>query len=165
MKLNLVETLLVNNPGRALVQRFYEAPLLQGLGGRLDGDRVLEVGCGRGAGSQVLIEQFGATQVVAVDLDWRQILRARRRISRFGGDKIALSVATVEHLPFPTGYFDAVADFGILHHVVAWQSALGEIGRVLKPGGRFFFEEVTQAALNRWVYRTFLDHPSENRFG
>ena len=27
-----------------------------------------------------------------------------------------------------------------------------------------FFEEVTRDALNRWLYRTFLDHPAENRF-
>jgi hypothetical protein len=32
------------------------------------------------------------------------------------------------------------------------------------PWGLFFFEEVTRAALNRWIYRTFLDHPAENRF-
>jgi hypothetical protein len=36
MKLNLTEQLLVDNPLRALVQRFYEGPLLRELGGRLD---------------------------------------------------------------------------------------------------------------------------------
>lgn len=48
MKLNLAEKLLVNNPARALVQRFYEGPLLKELGGRLDNARVLEAGCGQG---------------------------------------------------------------------------------------------------------------------
>ena len=52
----------------------------------------------------------------------------------------------------------------MLHHVVDWQAAVVEIRRVLKPSGLFFFEEVTRAALNRWLYRTFLDHPIENRF-
>ena len=52
----------------------------------------------------------------------------------------------------------------MLHHVVDWQAGVAEIQRVLKPSGLFFFEEVTRAALNRWTYRTFLDHPSENRF-
>jgi SAM-dependent methyltransferase len=47
---------------------------------------------------------------------------------------------------------------------VDWQAGIAEIRRVLKPSGLFFFEEVTREALNRWVYRTFLDHPTENRF-
>ena len=44
------------------------------------------------------------------------------------------------------------------------QVAVGEVARVLKPGGRFFFEEVTKQALDRWFYRTFLVHPNTNRF-
>ncbi len=43
---------------------------------------------------------------------------------------------------------------------------MSEISRVLKPGGRLFFEEVTSKALNRWFYRKFLDHPAPPyRFG
>ncbi|HEX7794194.1 MAG TPA: class I SAM-dependent methyltransferase, partial [Vicinamibacterales bacterium] len=61
--------------------------------------------------------------------------------------------------------FDAVFDFGILHHIPDWQKAVREIARVLRPGGLFFFEEVTGQALQRWLYRTFFDHPAKNRFG
>ena len=48
MKLNTAERWLVNNPARALVQHFYEIPLLRKLGGSVEGGHVLEVGCGRG---------------------------------------------------------------------------------------------------------------------
>ena len=41
---------------------------------------------------------------------------------------------------------------------------MAEVTRVLKPGGRFYFEEVTRQALERWFYRTFLDHAADNRF-
>jgi SAM-dependent methyltransferase len=51
-----------------------------------------------------------------------------------------------------------------LNHIPVWQRSITEIARVLKPGGRFYFEEVTVQALNRWFYRTFLEHPTENRF-
>jgi ubiquinone/menaquinone biosynthesis C-methylase UbiE len=162
MKLNLVERLLVNNPARALVQRYYEGPLLRKLGGRLDSARVLDVGCGRGVGVQILLQQFGAGQVYGLDLDPRQIRRARRRFA--GKSDVVLAVGSIDKLPFPDEYFDAVFDFGMLHHVVDWQAGLAEIQRVLKPSGLFFFEEVTRDALNRWIYRTFLDHPAENRF-
>ena len=164
MKLNLAEKLLVNNPVRALVQRFYEGPLLQKLGGRLDDARVLDVGCGRGVGVQILLEQFGAGQVYGIDLDPQQVRRAQKRFAGTSEGRVVLAVGSVEELPFPDEYFDAVFDFGMLHHVVDWQAGVAEIRRVLKPSGLFFFEEVTREALNRWVYRTFLDHPSENRF-
>ena len=164
MKLNTAELWLVNNPARALVQRFYEVPLLLRLGGSVENGRVLEVGCGRGAGLPLLLTRFGAAYVHGVDLDPEQIGRAQRRLrGRFGG-RIDLRVASVEQLPFADASFDAVFDFGILHHVLVWQSAVAEIARVLKPGGTFFFEEVTRAALQRWSYRTFLKHPKENRF-
>lgn len=164
MKLNLVESLLVNNPARALVQRLYEGPLLRKLGGRLDGMRVLDVGCGQGVGVQILLKQFGAGQVYGLDIDPQQILRARRRFAGKPEGCAILAVGSVDELPFPDEYFDAVFDFGMLHHVEDWQAGVAEIQRVLKPSGLFFFEEVTRDALNRWIYRTFLDHPLENRF-
>lgn len=164
MKLNLTEKLLVNNPARALVQRFYEGPLLRQLGGRLDNARVLDAGCGQGVGVQILLEQFGASQVYGIDIDPRQIRRARQRLAGKYEGHVVLAVGSVERLPFPDECFDAVFDFGTLHHVVEWQASVAEIRRVLKPCGLFFFEEVTRDALNRWMYRTFLDHPAENRF-
>ena len=164
MKLNAAERWLINNPARALVQRFYEVPLLRRLGGSVESGRVLEVGCGQGVALPLLLSAFGAEHAQGVDLDLGQVRRAQRRLrGRYVG-RIDLRVASVEQLPFADASFDAVFDFGILHHVPAWQSAIAEIGRVLKPGGTFFFEEVTRAALERWSYRTFLKHPKVNRF-
>jgi ubiquinone/menaquinone biosynthesis C-methylase UbiE len=164
VKLNLAESLLVNNPARAWIQRFYEGPLLRRLGGSLDGARVLEIGCGRGEGIRILLEQFGAGQVCAVDLDPRQIQRSRHLWPERGEARVLLAVASAEQLPFPDEHFEAVFDFGMLHHVPRWQTAVAEIRRVLRPSGKLFFEEVTRAALNRWIYRTFFVHPTENRF-
>ena len=157
MTLNWVERLLVDNPVRSLVQRRFEASLLFELGGPVDGGRVLEIGCGRGAGVGILIERFGAAHVCAIDLDLRRLPRARRPGASF-------VAGAAERLPFPNRSFDAVFDFGVLHHVSDWQAAVAEIARVLKPSGRFYFEEVAAAALNRWIYRALLKHPAENRF-
>ncbi|WP_409333185.1 methyltransferase domain-containing protein [Trujillonella humicola] len=60
--------------------------------------------------------------------------------------------------------YDAVFDFGILHHVEDWQAAVGDIARVLRPGGRFYFDEVTADALATRGYRWLFDHPTQNRF-
>ena len=45
-----------------------------------------------------------------------------------------------------------------------WQAAVSEIFRVLKPGGRYFFQDVTAQRILRWPYRTLFEHPMENRF-
>ena len=164
MKLNTAERWLVNNPARALVQRFYEVPLLHRLGGSIPGGEVLEIGCGRGMALPLLLRHFGAARVHGVDLDPQQITRAQHHLAGNHDGRITLSVARVEQLPFPDASFDAVFDFGILHHVPVWQNGVSEVSRVLKPGGTFFFEEITRAALERWSYRTFLKHPEENRF-
>lgn len=164
MKLNAIEKVLMNNPLRSVLQRRYEAPLLEKLGGRLEGGRALEIGCGRGVGTELILQRFGACEVHAFDLDPDMVARARRRLSSYPSERLELYVADAASVPEPDASFDAVFDFGIVHHVPDWEAAVAEVVRVLKPSGRFFFEEVTRQALDRWAYRTFLDHPRENRF-
>jgi ubiquinone/menaquinone biosynthesis C-methylase UbiE len=164
MKLNRVEKLLMNNPIRATIQRWYEGPLLQRLGGRTDGLRVLEVGCGRGVGTEILFERFGAREVHAFDLDPDMVRQARARLCRYIPNRLQLTVGDATAIDAADESFDAVFDFGIIHHVPDWRAAVSEVRRVLKPGGRFFFEEVTRHALERWSYRTFLEHPTQGRF-
>ena len=163
MILNAVEKALMNNPFRAVLQRRYEAPLLEKLGGRVDGGRVLEIGCGRGVGTEIILSRFGAAHVDAFDLDPDMVERARRRLARFG-DRVRISRGDATAIPAADSTYDAVFDFGIIHHVPDWRKAVREVSRVLRPGGRFFFEEVTEHALARWSYRTFLEHPTEDRF-
>lgn len=164
MKLNLAERLLVNNDVRAVVQRLYEGPLLRRLGGTVSGGQALEVGCGQGIGVQVILEQLEAAHVWGVDLDARQIARAQNRLGRRFDGRFTLQQGDVERLPFASSSFDAVFDFGVLHHAPDWRRGLVEIRRVLRPGGVFFFEEVTRAALERWIYRKLFVHPAEGRF-
>lgn len=164
MKLNQIEKALMNNPVRAFVQRRYEAALMERLGGRMEGCRVLEIGCGRGVGTEIIFNRFGAREVHAFDIDPDMVEQARWRLSRFPAERLRLFVGDAEAIEAEGASYDAVFDFGIIHHVPDWRRAVSEVARVLRPGGRFFFEEVTSQALNRWSYRTFLDHPRQNRF-
>lgn len=164
MKLNSIEKALMNNPVRALLQWGYEAPLFERLGGRTEGQRVLEIGCGRGLGTEIIFRRFGAREVHAFDLDRDMVDRARRRLSRHPPDRLKLFVGDAVAIDEDDASFDAVFDFGIIHHVPRWERAVAEVVRVLRPRGRFFFEEVTRHALARWSYCTFLEHPTENRF-
>lgn len=168
MLMNRAETWLVNSPPRRWLQRVYEVPALLRIGGRLlPGTRVLEIGCGSGYGSQLILERFGAATVDAVDLDPVMIGRAARRLARYG-DRVRLAQGSATDLRTALDVDDdsygAVFDFGIVHHIPDWREAITEVGRVLTPGGRFYFEEVTSHALARSTYRRLFDHPTGDRF-
>ncbi|MCX6466373.1 MAG: class I SAM-dependent methyltransferase, partial [Pseudonocardiales bacterium] len=154
----------MNSSPRRALQRFYEVPTLRRLGGALPADaHVLEVGCGAGYGTELILRRFGAARMDAIDLDPAMVTRARRRLSGYG-DRVQLATGDVTDLRTALGAedgsYDAVFDFAIVHHVPDWRAAVAEIVRVLKPGGRFYFDEVTAAALATRGYRWLFDHPT-----
>ena len=163
MLLNRLEKALMNNPVRSAFQRHLEAPQLLRLGGPLAGGVALEVGCGRGVGVELIFECFGAERVEAFDLDPHMVALARRRLAS-RGDAVRVREGDASAIEAEDARYDAVFDFGILHHVPRWRDAIGEIHRVLKPGGRFFGEEVSERALENPVIRRLLAHPREDRF-
>jgi len=77
VKLNWLGRATMNNGVRRWGQ-YYAARWMERLGGRLEGGRVLEVGCGRGVGAQIILERFGAASIEAIDLDAKMIECARR---------------------------------------------------------------------------------------
>ncbi|KPK13507.1 MAG: hypothetical protein AMJ62_14895 [Myxococcales bacterium SG8_38] len=163
MLLNKVEKILMNNPVREAAQRYYEAKRLRQLGGTMNGGRVLEIGCGRGVGVEIVLEQFGADAVDAFDLDPDMVRRAQARLERFG-DRVSLWVGDATDIRADDGTYDAVFDFGIVHHIPDWRAALREVHRVLKPGGRFYADEIYEKFLKHPLARALLRHPKEDRF-
>lgn len=165
MKLNTVERLAMNNPVRAAHQHRREAEWFRRLSaGGLQDQHVLEVGCGRGVGVEVILDRLGARKVTAFDLDPHQVARASRRLRDRPPHAVELGVGDATVIDAQDASFDAVVDFGILHHVPSWRRAVAEIARVLRPGGRLLFEEVPRHVLDTWTLRTFTDHPREDRF-
>jgi len=162
MKLNSIERAFVNSPGRAAHQHHREAAWFRRLaGGDLSGQHVLEVGCGRGVGAQVLLDRLGAQRVTAFDLDESMVALAQRRLH---GRPVSVSVGDICAIEQQAGSVDTVVDFGIIHHVPSWQESIAEIARVLKPGGLMLFEEIPRRMLDSWAFRTLTVHPRENRF-
>jgi ubiquinone/menaquinone biosynthesis C-methylase UbiE len=162
MKLNTVEFALMNNPIRAFSQRAVETPRMFAGSESLAGKRVLEIGCGRGVGIEILLDR-GAQEVSAFDIDPEMVELARKRTAR-RGERVQVSVGDVEAIAAPDASFDAAVEFGILHHVLNWQPAIGEIVRVLKPGGAFYFEDILVSVLDRLSARGMHDYPEMGRF-
>lgn len=162
MKLNSLEFILVNNPLRAVLQRQFETPRLIGPPGSLAGKRVLEIGCGRGVGVEILLS-LGAEHVTGFDLDPRMIALAGQRLTKYG-DRASVFVGDAETIDAPNDSFDAVVDYGVIHHIPHWQQALKEITRVLKPGGTFYFEDLLKGLISTWPAPLFFDHPQATQF-
>jgi len=162
MKLNSLEFALVNNSLRAALQRQFETPRLIGPPGSLDGKRVLEIGCGRGVGVEILLS-LGAEQVTGFDLDPKMIALAQTRLEKYG-DRARVFVGDSETIDAPDDSFDAVVDYGVIHHIPYWQQALKEIARVLKPGGMFYFEDLLKGLISTWPAPLFFDHPQATQF-
>ncbi len=164
MILNRAEKIFMNNPLRAAIHRHVEARALTALGGRMQtASRALEVGCGNGTGARIILDVFGAERLDAFDLDPDMVRRATRKLARYG-TRARIFQGDVCHIDAPNNHYDAVFDFGIIHHVPVWRDALDEVFRVLKPGGRFYVDEIYATAVDHPLMRFFTDHPKEDRF-
>lgn len=162
MRLNTLEFMLVNNAFRAASQRWIETPLLISPRGSLNGKRVLEIGCGRGVGVEILLS-LGAEHVTGFDLDPKMIALAQKRLAKYG-NRIRVFVGDAEAIDAPNASFDAVVDYGVIHHIPHWQKALKEIARVLKPGGTFYFEDLLKGLISTWPAPLLFDHPQATQF-
>jgi ubiquinone/menaquinone biosynthesis C-methylase UbiE len=166
MKLNSLGRVSMNNPVRATMQRRFTASVMRRLGGPVSGG-ALEVGCGRGVGLDIIVDVFGPARVFAFDLDPKMIQLARRRLGS-RPEVLGLAVADATAIPVRDSSFDAVFDFGAIHLIPGWSEALSEVRRVLRPGGKYFFELVTSRLL-RAAYPLVTDrfrsmrapHPAE----
>lgn len=163
MKLNIWERFFILSPFRPLVQRHLEARQLFQMGGPLNGGRVLEIGCGPGWGIELIDALFGADEIHAFDLDSDMVKRAGRRNLR-RASRTGLWAGNVRRIPVPDASYDAVFNFGVIHHVVDWRAALGEVFRVLKPGGRFYCEEILKRYITHPLLSRLMAHPQQDRF-
>jgi SAM-dependent methyltransferase len=110
---------------------YYERPAILALAGDVTGRRILDAGCGSGPLFAALRDR-GAT-VTGIDASPRMLELARQRL----GDGADLREADlVSPLPFPDAAFDDVIASLVLHYLEDWGPTLGELRRVLTPGGR-----------------------------
>ncbi len=118
-----------------------------GILGDVAGRDVLEVGSGAGQCSRWVRARGG--RGVGLDLSHRQ-LQHSRRLDESTGLSVPSVRATATALPFRDACFDAVfSSFGALQFVADLDEAIGEVARVLRPGGRFAFS-ITHPT--RWMF-------------
>jgi SAM-dependent methyltransferase len=97
---------------------------------RIDGGRIVDVGCGPGALTSVLVEHFGEDVVVAADPSEPFVEAARAR-----HPGIRVELAPAENLPFDEREFDASLAQLVVHFMADPVAGLREMARVTRPGG------------------------------
>jgi ubiquinone/menaquinone biosynthesis C-methylase UbiE len=122
-----------HNPTRDL-----NALALRQQGFDLQGNAVLEVGCGTGLNTAWLAER--ADRIVAADFSRGMLVRAQQRVS---AANVRFVIADVtEPWAFQERAFDLVLANLILEHVRDLDHVFGEACRVLRPGGRLYLGEL-----------------------
>lgn len=137
----------------------YEEQILPLAADLLSGaERVLDVGTGEGQVARLAVEG-GARVVVGVDPTRGQVAEALRR----GGGPL-YARAEAARLPFAADSFDAVVACLVFEHIDEVDAAIGEVARVLGPGGRFVFmlnHPLLQTPGSGWIDDQFVDPPEQ----
>jgi SAM-dependent methyltransferase len=95
------------------------------------GQRALDVGCGPGALTAVLIERLGADHVQAIDPSESFVAAVRARLPGVDAQR-----GVAEQLRFPDGVFDRVLAQLVVHFMTDPAAGLREMARVTRPDGR-----------------------------
>jgi SAM-dependent methyltransferase len=124
----------------AASRRLYEA-VLPAAG---DLGRVLEVGCGRGAGAAFVLGSRPVVSYLGLDLSSENIRMCRSRPTLHPAAEFA--VADARRLPVPDAAFDTVFSVEAAQHFEDRLRFYGEVARALRPGGRFYFASIWRPA-------------------
>ena len=94
--------------------------------------RWLDVGCGTGAFSQVILECCSPKQVIGVDPSEAYIAYARANLS---DPRISFRIGNAQSLPVLEAEFDASGAAGVINFVPDTEQAVAEMRRATRPGG------------------------------
>jgi ubiquinone/menaquinone biosynthesis C-methylase UbiE len=124
-------------------------------------ESVLDIGCGAGVDAIIAAKLTGPSgTVTGIDLVPEMLARASENARLAGVDNVTFRESSAEQLPFPDNSFDVVISNGVFNLVVDKVKALGEVLRVLKPGGRFMLADQvlagelpkeTKARVDNWA--------------
>ncbi|HYW93294.1 MAG TPA: methyltransferase domain-containing protein [Gammaproteobacteria bacterium] len=128
----------------------------------LDGARVLELGCGKAVHTRAIAESGRVAEIVACEVDE---IQQRANMAGPALPRVTFRLGGAEVIDEPDASFDIVLMFKSLHHIPgeSLDQALGEIHRVLRPGGLVYLSEPVFAGAFNEILRLFHDEEGVRR--
>lgn len=105
----------------------------------MSGRDVLEVGCGKGAGLNLLTRLTSVRSAEGVDLSRYHVAHATANYGRPG---LRFRVGDAEALPFNAASFDLVVNVESSHNYPNLERFFAEVARVLRPGGHLVYADI-----------------------
>jgi SAM-dependent methyltransferase len=96
--------------------------------------RGLDLGCGDGLLTRIVLQEVGGRQLVGVDPDPAEVEQARAL-----GIYAGVHVAGGDRVPEPDASFDWALSNSVLEHIPDIEPVLAEVARLVRPGGKFIF--------------------------
>lgn len=121
------------------------------------GMRLLDVGCGPGSITRGLAERVAPGEVIGIDLSTETLEAARQEAAARGLLNLRYQEASVYALPFADGSFDVVYAHQVLQHLKQPDAAIGEMLRVLRPGGFLGVRDVDWGTAAYWPRDPWID--------
>jgi SAM-dependent methyltransferase len=128
------------------------------------GARILDIGCGAGTAARLLDAHFAPDRIIGIDIDASLVAqgRAASQTTALAADfKIINACATA--IPLAENSVDLVLCHQLLHHMDAQREALGEIRRVLRPGGLLLLAESCRRFIESSWVRLLFRHPADSQ--
>ena len=117
----------------------------------------LDLGWGTGEMMKRILEEDSSKQLYGIDLSDEMLAVARKKLP----EQAKLLLGDSESLPFLERSFDVVYCNDSFHHYPAPENVLGEIHRVLKPGGVFLMGDCWLPFAGRVVMNFYMRHSKE----
>lgn len=117
--------------------------LIEAVGPITAEHRVLDLGAGYGGAARVLAKRFGC-KVTCLNFSKTQNVRNAKYCQEGGFDGIDVVYGNFEELPFEDESFDVAWSQDAFLHSGKRDQVIGEVARVLKPGGRLVFTDPMQ---------------------
>jgi len=97
---------------------------------------LLDIGCGTGSFARLILSSGWPATVTGMDFSPSMCAAANRK-NRSWEARAAVVAGDSEHLPFTGASFDVVTCANSFHHYPHQQDVVGEVRRILRPGGMF----------------------------